>query len=229
MNEPVDLFVTKGVEYLLVIGFLGALLAYWRLLARRAAPRLTPLPAGPAAASNSGWFQLPLERFYHHGHGWARPDADGLVALGIDDFAQKLVGQADRIELPPVGGRVGRAAPLSRLQVGGRSVELQAPIDGEVVFRNDAVLARPGLVNDDPYGKGWLLRVRPSRWQEDAGELLSGKQAKGFLDRIEDALRAKMAPSFGLLLQDGGVPVSGIARVLAGEDWDRLAREFLDG
>ena len=60
---PIDLFMTKAAEYLLVIGFLGALVLFWRLLARRRPPASTPLPEGPAAATPTGWFGLPLERW----------------------------------------------------------------------------------------------------------------------------------------------------------------------
>lgn len=229
MNDPlpIDLFMTKAAEYLLVIGFLATFVVFWRLLARRQPVPCTPLPPGPAANSRSGWFSLPLERLYHLGHGWARPTGDGTVELGADDFAQKLVGRADAITLPEPGTRVVRGQPLSHHAIDGKTVRLRSPLDGEVVARNDALLANPGLVNDDPYGKGWLVRVKPSRWDGDAGELLQGREAKAWIDAAEDDLQRRMSPSFGLLLQDGGVPVTGIARVLAGDEWDRLARELL--
>lgn len=229
MNDPlpIDLFMTKAAEYLLVIGFLATLVAAWRVLARRPAPAATPLPAGPRAMTPAGWFGLPLERFYHFGHAWARPVADGLVEIGVDDFAQKLVGRADAISLPEPGSRLTQGRALSRLAVGGRGVDLRSPVDGEVVVRNEALGTRPHLVNDDPYGNGWLVRVRPSRWNANAEDLLQGDEARRWMAASEDALQRRMSPSFGLLLQDGGVPVSGIARVLEGEEWDRLAREFL--
>lgn len=230
MNDPlpIDLFMTKAVEYLLVIGFLAALLLFWRLLARRPAPLQTPLPAGPSATTPAGWFTLPLERFFHPGHGWARPDADGLVALGVDDFAQKLVGKADAVVLPQPGQRIRQGQPLSRFRVGDRAVDLQAPLDGEVVSTNDAVRQDPSLLNTDPYGEGWLVRVRPDRWEANTEELMQGRTAQSFLAAAEDTLQRRMSPSFGLLLQDGGVPVSGLARVLAGDDWDQFARDFLE-
>lgn len=229
MNDPlpIDLFMTKAAEYLLVIGFLATLVVAWRVLARRPAVAATPLPSGPRALTPAGWFGLPLERFYHLGHAWARPTADGLVEIGVDDFAQKLVGRADAITLPQAGARLVQGRPLSRLNIGARGVDLRSPVDGEVVARNEALGARPQLVNDDPYGDGWLVRVRPSCWNVDAEDLLQGDEARRWMAASEDALQRRMSPGFGLLLQDGGVPVAGIARVLAGEDWDQLAREFL--
>jgi glycine cleavage system H lipoate-binding protein len=226
---PVDLFVTKSAEYLLVIGFLCAFLLFWRVLARRREPAATPRPAGPFATTPSGWFGFPLERFYHAGHGWAQPAADGLVTVGIDDFAQKLVGRPERLALPAVGAELRQGRPMSRFEIGGRGVDLTAPLDGEVVEVNQQVVDRHGLVNEDPYGAGWLLRVRPARFGANTEELLEGSAARSWMNSMEDSLRQRMAPSFGLLLQDGGVPVSGIARALAGADWDQLASEYLQG
>lgn len=229
MNDPVpfDLFMTKSAEYLLVIGFLLSFLFFWRLLARRRTPVGAPMPAGPFATTASGWFGFPLERLYHRGHGWARPAEDGLVTVGVDDFAQKLVGRPDEIALPAVGDRVQQGQRLSRLAVGGKSVDVVAPVDGEVVARNDAVVDHPDLMNDDPYGDGWLVRVRPTRWGENVDDLLEGAAASSWMDSMEDSLRRRMSPAFGLLLQDGGVPVSGIARALAGNEWDEVARDYL--
>lgn len=229
MNEPlpVDLFATKSIEYVLVLGFLTTLVLFWRLMRRVPAMVPTLLPAGPHASTPSGWFQLPLERSYHPGHGWARPEPDGRVTVGADDFAQKLLGRADSIGLPPRGTRVAQGQPLSRLEIGGKSVDLLAPVGGEVVARNEALLEDPGLLNRDPYGTGWLVQVRPDRREADAGGLLGGEAAEAWMGSMEASLRKRMTTSLGLLLQDGGIPVSGLARTLAGEDWDAISREYL--
>jgi glycine cleavage system H lipoate-binding protein len=224
---PIDLFATKHIEYVLILGFLALLLAYWRLLDRRVPVPATPLPPGRHGVTASGWFTIPLERFYHCGHTWARAEEDGLVAVGIDDFAQKLVGRPTAIELPSLGAELAQGAPATRLAVESKSVDVVAPIGGEVVERNEAVLADPGLVNRDPYGAGWLVKVRPLRFESDRTRLLQGGAAASWMDSMESKLRGRMSTSLGLLLQDGGIPVSGLARVLAGERWNEFAREFL--
>ncbi|MBK8974869.1 MAG: glycine cleavage system protein H [Planctomycetes bacterium] len=230
MNDPLptDLFLTKGLEYVLVLGFLAALVLFWQLLlAKRPTPAGTAQPEGPFARTLSGWFGFPLERFYHPGHAWVRPDADGLVTVGLDDFAQKVVGPAEQIALPKVGARLQQGHRMSRLSVGPKGVDVQAPLDGEIVERNDVLAEHPELMSDDPYGRGWLFRVRPSRLDANFEQLLQGGAARAWMDSLEDSLRRRMSPSFGLLMQDGGVPVSGIARVLAGDEWDELASELL--
>jgi hypothetical protein len=111
--------------------------------------------------------------------------------------------------------------------VAGRRFDLPAPLAGRVVARNEAALRDPGLMNRDPYGAGWLLEVRTPRWGSGARSLLRGAPARAWLGRAEQALRRRVSPEVGAVLQDGGVPVPGIARALSEENWEALARELL--
>jgi glycine cleavage system H protein len=222
----VDIFATKGIEYLLVIGFLGALILFWVLLFRspagarqrvRVMERLDP----------SGWFSLPEGFLVHQGHAWTRPETRGTVLAGMDDFAQKLVGEADAIDLPPVGSRLEQGGRGWAMQVGGRTIPVLSPVSGEVVAVNEDAVERPTLVNREPYGEGWLVKVRTPRWRADRAGLMSGALARAWMAENIGALRRVMAPQLGLALQDGGTPVQGIARTLAPDDWDQLASHFL--
>jgi glycine cleavage system H lipoate-binding protein len=222
-NDP---FATKGIEYLVVLVFLGALPLYWRYL--NGAPRLAP--ARVAAARRrmlTGWFRLPEAARFHPGHTWAVPSGPGRFRVGLDDFAQKLLGTPAAIALPEVGARLAPGAPAWSLDVDGRRFELPAPVGGRVVALNEAVRRDPALVNGDPYGDGWLLEVQAPRWSSGSRSLLRGNRAKEWLARAEAALREKMNPEVGAVLQDGGVPVPGIARALSENGWEELARDLL--
>jgi glycine cleavage system H protein len=84
----VDIFATKGIEYLLVIGFLLAVVPFWRILR---VPARTGIEAvRKAMASVAQWFSLPEGLFYHQGHSWLMPQGAELVKVGVDDFAQKV-------------------------------------------------------------------------------------------------------------------------------------------
>ena len=224
MNHPLDIFATKGVEYLILIGFLGCLVIFWRLLSR-ARPR--PALAAVPVPHHRGWFELREPLLYHPGHTWALPGKDGLFTVGMDDFSQKLLGEADAVRLPEVGSSVEQGAPGWRLAVDGKDVDLLSPVDGIVMARNDKVLGKPGLVNDDPYGEGWLLRVKPTRGKPNLIGLLGGDLARAWMGETEDALRRRMSPELGLVLQDGGVPICGIAQAIAPDAWVDLARDLL--
>jgi glycine cleavage system H lipoate-binding protein len=208
-----DIFATKDVEYLLVIGFLGALVLFWRLLRPVSGTQSDSPSESAPSTSGEGWFRCPAELHYHHGHSWIRPDPDGLVTVGIDDFALKLVGHPTGVGLPAVGARVEQGAHGSRLQFGERSIDVLAPVDGEVVDRNEIVMEEPDLLNHDPYGAGWLLRIRPARLGANLGNLLHGRAVLDWMGAT--------------VLQDGGVPVTGIAPELFGDDWVDVAKTLL--
>lgn len=224
MNHPLDIFATKGIEYLILIGFLGALVVFWRLLSRS-----RPQAAGEAAPAprHHGWFELRDPLLYHPGHAWALPRPDGLLSVGIDDFTQKLLGEADAVRLPEIGAPLEQGAPGWRLAVDGKDLDLLSPVDGVVVARNEKVLANPALLNEDPYGEGWLLKVKPTRGKAGLLGLLKGDLARAWMGEAEDALRRRMSPELGLVLQDGGVPVCGIAQSVSPEGWTDLAKELL--
>jgi len=221
----VDFFATKGIEYILVIGFLVAFVFFSRLLNSSKRP-------GRAAARASAqraplWFAVLDGLYYHQGHTWAVPENDEVVRIGIDDFAQKLIGIPKAIRLPKVGATLSQARKAIKVQVNGKAVEVLSPVGGEVIAVNPEVEQHPELVNEDPYQKGWLLRVKDRNLAAELKNLLSGKLAKTWMHETEHALRQKMYGDLAVALPDGGVPVSGIARSLDPENWDKLAKEFL--
>ena len=219
---PIDLFATKGIEYLLVLGFLGALVLFIRLFLSR------PVTVAAPVAAVSRWFTMPGELFFHRGHTWARAEGQELVRVGLDDFAQKLVGVPSELSLPEVGTRLRQGEEAWKVRVGSRRVELLSPVDGEVVERNDAVLRNPDLINRDPYGDGWLCKVRPARRGVGLPGLMRGRAAREWMEATEETLRRLVSPTVGVVLQDGGAPVTGIAASLSPDRWDEIAREFLN-
>ena len=222
----VDIFATKGIEYLMVIGFLMMLVVFWRVLSRTpqavAAPAHGSSPTGPQA-----WFDIAEGLFYHQGHTWAAPEEDGVVRVGLDDFAQKLVGVPQRIHVPLVGSRVEQGEKGVKLSVDTKSIDLLSPVGGEVLAINEEVLRSPQLINEDPYGKGWLFKVRVPRLSANLRNLLSGRLALVWMDGTVTALKRRMEGELGPVLQDGGVPVTGIAKDLSPDQWEDIAADFL--
>lgn len=235
-----DFLATKGLEYLLVIGYLVVLIPFWFVLRGKtretaeAAPATVAARPGLVARALSGvhgWFRVPEGIFYHPGHTWAAPETDGTFRVGLDDFAAKLVGPPDAVRLPAVGSMVEPGERGFRVERDGRSVALLAPVRGRVTETNDEVLRDPALLADDPYGRGWLVKVRAARPETDLKNLLPWRVATAWMEGASDALSARMqpalAPALGRVLQDGGVPVAGIAREIDPDRWDHLAAELL--
>jgi len=227
MSEPgtVDLFATKGIEYLLVLLFLAGLVLFWRVLQW---PGTAPVPAlGRAMTALTDWFSVPEGFSYHQGHSWALPGADGVVRVGVDDFARRLLGDLDALRLPRVGAQLAQGERAWAVEVEGRSIPMLSPVHGEVVEVNEEALARPRIVSEDPYERGWLFKVSTPRLAADLKGLLHGELARSWMEGTVNRLRARMGGSLGLVYEDGGTPVMGFAKSLAPDRWDEMAREFL--
>jgi glycine cleavage system H lipoate-binding protein len=226
-NEYVDIFATKGLEYRFVIGFLLTLVLFWRFL-NSPTPRLQRHSSARAPSQQEvGWFSLEKNLYYHQGHSWAKPLSNGIVRVGIDDFAQKLLGRATQWQVPDPGTRVEQGEKGWKVQVDSTLIDILSPVGGEVVAVNQDLLRSPELVNEDPYGAGWILEVKTPRTNANLKNLLSGDMARAWIEQAISSLRTRMSGSAGLVLQDGGAPVSGFARSLSPDGWEEIANEFL--
>lgn len=222
-----DFLPTKGIEYLIAIAYMLFLVPFWWVLFRSGRRRTPAVAALSPVAAMRSWFRVPETLHYHRGHAWAAPEDEGLFRVGIDDFAQRLLGRPDAVELPGVGETVEQGAPGVRLKLDGAAVRILSPVGGEVVAANPEVLREPGLVCTDPYGRGWLMKVRVPRAAVAVSNLLTGKLARAWMDEAAEGLSRLMGPSLGPVLQDGGIPVSGFARELSPEGWPHIAEELL--
>ncbi len=236
-HEFLSIYSAKAAEYLLAIGYLLLFIPFGRFVqgGKRAVARVEVTKRAPAMAAAAahagarapagpGWFQVPAGVWLHPGHTWARLESDGLVAVGADDFAHKLVGAA-HVELPHLGEHVAQGEPALEIGDGEKSVPMVSPVDGTVVAVNTAAKEGPdGLA--DPYGASWLYKVKAPRLAANLRQLMRENPARRFMAEAEAALSLRLAPELGAVLQDGGTPVHGIARALAGDDWEALAREY---
>jgi len=119
--------------------------------------------------------ELPGDLFYERkDHLWARLE-DGKVRVGLDALAQKSAGPVKHIQLKPVGTQVAKKRMFGTIEAGKYVGGLRAPVGGVLVETNEKVMARPSLVNDDPYGEGWLVVIEPSNLNEDLKDLVHGE------------------------------------------------------
>lgn len=116
----------------------------------------------------------PEDLHYTQSHEWVRID-DGTGTIGITDHAQKELGEIVYLELPDLGHVYNVDEEFGTVESVKAVSELYTPLSGEVVEVNKAAVAEPGIVNDDPYGDGWLLKLKLSS-DEEAGRLMSAEQ-----------------------------------------------------
>ena len=103
----------------------------------------------------------PDDLKYHAEHDWARIDGDEAV-LGITWYAQDALGELVHYEAPDVGANVSRDSSYGEVESVKAVSDLISPLSGEVLEVNDKIVDEPETVNDDPYGEGWLIRIRMS-------------------------------------------------------------------
>lgn len=111
---------------------------------------------------------------YTKEHEWVKLE-DDLVVIGITDYAQDALGEIVYIELPSEGDEVTKGNPFGAVESTKSVSDLYAPVSGEVVEVNEALLDSPEAINEDPYGDGWMIKIKPY----DVGEL------QGLLDSDE--------------------------------------------
>ncbi|HYB52246.1 MAG TPA: glycine cleavage system protein GcvH [Thermoanaerobaculia bacterium] len=116
----------------------------------------------------------PDDRHYTQSHEWVRIDRD-IGTIGITDHAQKELGEIVYLELPEAGHVFNADEEFGTIESVKAVSELFTPISGEVVEVNSAAIAEPGIINDDPFGDGWLIRLKLST-DEEVRKLMTAEQ-----------------------------------------------------
>jgi glycine cleavage system H lipoate-binding protein len=222
----VDIFATKGIEYVIAIVFLITLVWFWKWLN---SPNLSPVLANKMHSNRLSlvdWFYLANNYYYHQGHSWVYPAEKNVVTIGIDDFAQKLIGKPSKLKLPAVGSELSQGENAIMIEIDGKNISFLAPVDGKVVAINENVLKSPEIINIDPYQKGWLLKVRSNRLKANLKNLLQGRVARTWIEETVTKLSLMISRNHGVVLQDGGTITNGFAKELDPDAWDKIASEF---
>lgn len=166
----------------------------------------------------------------HSGHGWARMiGAD--VMVGSDDLLPAVLGPVQRVEMPPVGQHVARGEMLFQLRRGDRSVAVPSPMDGIVVTNNEVLEREPGLVNADPFRRGWavMLRSEPGVARDWNG-LRRGQEAGAWFRGEVDRLLAAVQNDGGavLTMADGGAVTRDFYMHIDDGAWRRVKETLGD-
>jgi len=121
---------------------------------------------------------VPENLFYARSHEWARAE-DGVVVVGISHYAQDQLGEVVYVELPDVGTGTDAGEELGTLESVKAVAEFVSPVAGEVVEINERLADEPNLVNEDPYGEGWLVKISGS---VEGDDLLDAAAYESFLE-----------------------------------------------
>lgn len=120
--------------------------------------------------------EIPADLRYSETHEWVSQEEDGVVKIGISDHAQEQLGDVVFVELPEEGASFGQGDACAVIESVKAASDIYSPVTGVIVAVNEAVTDAPEIVNNDPYGDGWLFSVR----LDDEGELESLMDAEAY-------------------------------------------------
>jgi glycine cleavage system H protein len=109
---------------------------------------------------------IPSDLKYLESHEWVRAESDGTVTVGISDHAQSALGDLVFVEVPEVGRALTKGAAAAVVESVKAASDVYSPVSGEITASNEALDGSPELVNQDPYGQGWLFKLKPSNPSE---------------------------------------------------------------
>ncbi len=128
--------------------------------------------------------QVLEELKYTNDHEWAREEGEVLV-IGITDYAQDSLGEIVYIELPSEGDEITKGDPFGAVESTKAVSDLYAPVSGDVVEVNEALLDSPEIINNDPYGEGWMIKVKVYD-QGELDDLMNFEEYTDLVDNEED-------------------------------------------
>jgi glycine cleavage system H protein len=105
---------------------------------------------------------IPTNLKYRDSHEWARLESDGSITVGISDHAQEALGDLVFVEVPDVGKKLAAGTACAVVESVKAASDVYSPVGGEVIAGNAALSATPELINSDPYGEGWILKLKPA-------------------------------------------------------------------
>lgn len=176
---------------------------------------------------------VPPGIFLDSGHTWVELDASGRVRVGMDDFAQRVIGRIDEIELPPVGEKVRQGEKLFAIRQGDRTADFMAPLDGVIHSVNQSLARHSEAIQADPYHQGWICSLSPKELAKSLRRLSIAEEAMAWLNQEVQRFQAFIFArpienmALGHVLQDGGQPVGGILEWMDEGTWRLFSRQFL--
>ena len=137
---------------------------------------------------------IPEDLYYWpEKHVWARPESDGTVTVGITDVAQNLAKRFISCTIKKTVKPLEKGKSVATVESGKWVGPVPLPVAGEIVATNDAAGKTPSMINDDPYGAGWVARIKPKDWEADKAALVTGADGVAAYQKFLDAEGIKCA------------------------------------
>lgn len=175
----------------------------------------------------------PADVFLDTGHTWVHVAPSGKAEVGLDSFAQKLIGRIDAVVLPEVGKEVHRGDMLFAIRQGDRRAAFASPVNGVVASVDENLAWHPETIQSDPYNEGWVCTLAPKNLAQDLKQLRLAEDArswlKGEFHRFQEFFAARPLDSTnaGQVARHGGRSTCGALEFADDGTWRRFNDIFL--
>lgn len=176
---------------------------------------------------------VPADAFLDQGHTWLRVSPLGTAHIGMDSFAQGLLGRIDDVVLPDVGREIRRGDMLFAVRQNNRRAAFASPVDGVVTNVDEELHWHPEMIHADPYKEGWVCSVKPKNLARNLKVLRVAEEAKSWLREEANQFKEFFAArpldvmELGRVLPDGGQLRSGVLEFADDETWKQFNEMFL--
>ncbi len=229
-----NIFDTKGVEYLAIIAFFLLLIPFWLLLNKQ--DKIKEQFRKAVGVLSSTVLRIPQGIFFSKNHSWAYLEKSGTAKVGVDDLLLHITGELSIRQLKNPGEHVRKGELMAEMDQNGKALKVFSPISGTIVNSNPELDQNPGLLNNDPYGQGWLYTIKPSLWIEEIPSFLMADDATQWFNRellrYKDFLALNMVKyspdPLMVTLQDGGELSDNSLSDMPNEMWQDFQKEFLN-
>jgi len=230
----VNMFATKGSEYLLTIFWFLLLIPFWIIMSRQV--KVSRSIESALGNLSRSLLRIPRGVFVTKQHTWTFLNSRGLAKIGIDDLLQHLTGDVSIRWLKDVGETVKSGEAIAELRKGNKQLSIKSPVSGIIRQANPRLYEDPGLLNTDPYAKGWLYALDPSDWSGETSGYFLADSAEDYLKKELDHVRDFIAQSLAAhspehaptVLQDGGEIRDHALSTMPEPVWKDFQKEFLD-
>ncbi|NOZ48155.1 MAG: hypothetical protein GXO79_15460 [Chlorobi bacterium] len=229
-----NIFATKGIEYIVVLVFFATLVPFWIVLNKQV--NITRQIQKVIGILTSRSLKIPQGLYFSKNHTWAHLEKSGLAKVGLDDLIQHLTGEVEFNVLKNTGEKISKGDLLTEIDQNGKKLKILSPISGEIKSANKALVENPELLNEDPYGKAWIYKIKPTNWIKETSSFYLAEEASKWetseLDRFKDFLASSVQkyaaePSL-TTLQDGGELRDNTLTDLPVEVWKDFQATFLE-
>ncbi len=229
-----NIFETKGIEYLAIIAFFAILIPFWLLLNKQV--KITQQIQKTLGILTAQVLRIPQGLFYSSNHTWTFLEKSGTAKVGLDDLLLHITGEVKLFNLKKNGESIKKGEVFAEIEHQGKVLQICTPVSGEIINFNSALIENPGLLNDDPYEKGWIFKIKPLNWISDTNTYHLAEEATQWsaneLERFKDFLSSTMpkyAPEpSNVILQDGGELRDHTLSELPAEVWEDFQKNFLN-